>query len=93
VLNKKTGLEFRLFQAPGVKINVSLKQGVDRYCLIDNFKHISRKMCPGSFASRPRFPEDMDALLNLRRRRNVVVSTQENFTWCAYIFAKTLIFG
>jgi hypothetical protein len=38
----KFGLSFRLFQEPEVKINLSLKQEVDKYCLIDNFKHVSR---------------------------------------------------
>ena len=33
-----------LVQEGGVTINVSLKQGVDNYCLIDNFKHISREL-------------------------------------------------
>jgi hypothetical protein len=38
-LNNKPGLASRLFQEPGIKINLSLKQGVDKYCFIDNFKH------------------------------------------------------
>jgi uncharacterized protein YggL (DUF469 family) len=42
LLKNKLGLDSRLFQELGVTINLSLKQGVDKYCLVDNFKHISR---------------------------------------------------
>jgi hypothetical protein len=44
-LSNKPRPEFRPFQEPGEKINVSLKQGVEKYCLLDNFKHISRGTC------------------------------------------------
>jgi hypothetical protein len=41
-LNKKAGVDFRLFQESEQQINVALKQGVDQYFLVDNFRHISR---------------------------------------------------
>jgi hypothetical protein len=50
-LNKKPGVDFCLFQEPGQQINVALKQGLDQYFLVDNFKHISRSMFFGSYIS------------------------------------------
>ena len=48
-LSRQKGRELPLVQGSGVSINVCLKQGVDKYFLIDNFEHNQHEPLAPSF--------------------------------------------